>query len=159
MRLRHRLAPVPRAARTISIAVTLALSVGFLHSTPDVHAQPQRLVHCAPIAYTNDVSPSPQGVKSWLIKQALELIATGIRKGGRVVQELMSFMDASAAKAFRKHARDIADALDDIARIPDLSRRVVKDKLRVFLTKTLELNHGTAQVIVTAVDGVLAILV
>ena len=61
--------------------------------------------------------------------------------------------------AARKHARDIADALDDIAGIPDLSRRVVKDELRVFLTKTLELNHGTAQVIVTAVDGVLAILV
>jgi hypothetical protein len=41
----------------------------------------------------------------------------------------------------------------------DLSRRVVKDKLRGFLTNTLELNHGTAQVIVTAVDGVLATLV
>lgn len=150
--LAHAIPPQPASAASIPQGVTTGQS---LTSPIMVGGAPASGID---IPLATAISPSPKGVKSWLIKQALELVATGIRKGGRVVQELISYMDASAARAFRKHSGAIADALDDIAQIPALSRRVVKDKLRYFLTNTLQLDHGTAQVIVTAVDGVLAIL-
>ena len=147
------------SVKPLSIILVIALSTGIIHPITKTHAEAPSLSYDGHAPNTEHTSPSPTGVKSWLIKQALELIAMGIRKGSRVVQELVSYMDDAAARAFRKHSRAIADTLDDIVQIPDLSRRVVKDKLRYFLTHTLELNPGTAQVIVTAVDGVLAILV
>lgn len=102
-----------------------------------------------------DTQPEPHGFKSWLIKKALQYMAAAIRAGNYIVREIISHLDKKAARAFSEHADDIADGLDKIAKIPDLSVSIVREKLRYYLINDIKMNHGTAEVIVAAVEIVL----
>lgn len=64
-------------------------------------------------------------------------------------------LDKPAARAFKKHSRDIADELDKIAKIPDLTTRIVKEKLYYFLHGTLGLSGGTSLEIANLVKAAL----
>lgn len=122
--------------------------VAYAASPPDI-SQPVN-TSCA-----NGTLPDPRGVKSWLLREALEYMAAAIRSGNFIIQKIIGYLDKKAAKAFREYADDIADGLDDIAKIPDLTMNIVREKLRYFLTDQLKINHGTAEVIVGAVETVL----
>ncbi|MED3603426.1 hypothetical protein P4472_16470 [Bacillus subtilis] len=97
-----------------------------------------------------------QGIKGKIVSAAVRALAQGIRSGSWVVSKIIGWLDEGAAKAFRKHADDIADELDYIAKIPDLAVDTVRKKLYNYLVNDLEL--GDALVIAEAVEGVLWIL-
>ncbi len=71
----------------------------------------------------------PSGVKGWLVKQATQLLAAAIRHAGDSVAYVLKYLDKKAAGAFRTHAKNIARELDQTASIPDLTTRIVKEKL------------------------------
>lgn len=106
----------------------------------------------------NEPMADPRGIKSWLVKQAVELLAGAIRHGSRLAELLIAKLDDKAAKAFREHSGDIARGLEDIAEIPDLTVGIVREKLRYFLTKEIKMSHGTAGVIVEGVTYALGLL-
>ena len=56
-------------------------------------------------------------------------MAKGIRTGNKHFGKLVQVLKGSASTAFLKHSEKIADALDEIAKIPDVVLSVVKDKL------------------------------
>lgn len=58
----------------------------------------------------------------------------------------------------RFRERDCSRKLYKIANIPDVTVRVVKQKLIYFLTNELHISYGTAQVIGEAVAGALSVL-
>ncbi|WP_316274774.1 hypothetical protein [Bacillus halotolerans] len=99
-----------------------------------------------------------QGIKGKIVSAAVRALAQGIRSGSWVVSKIIGWLDEGAAKAFRKHADDIADELDYIAKIPDLAVDTVRKKLYNYLVNDLELDSGDALVIAEAVEGVLWIL-
>ncbi|SDC06558.1 hypothetical protein [Shouchella lonarensis] len=95
-----------------------------------------------------------QGVKGWIAKQAIQLLASAIRNGGKEVSKLVGYLDKGAAKAFNKNSGKIANELDKIAKIPDVTANMVKDKLYTFLTKQLKMKGGDAMQIADAVKAV-----
>jgi hypothetical protein len=48
--------------------------------------------------------------------------------------------------------------LDDIARIPDVTMKVVTEKVFYFMIEELHIAHGRAQVIRQAIEGMLWIV-
>lgn len=80
---------------------------------------------------SNEVAASnaPQGVKGRTCAAAVVLVAKGIRKGNKHFGKLVQALKGPAAATFLQHSEKIADALDDIAKIPDLVSRVVGEKL------------------------------
>ena len=100
----------------------------------------------------------PSGIKGWLVKQATQLLATAIRHGGDSVAYVLKYLDKKAARTFRTHAKSIARELEKIADIPDLTTRIVKEKLEVFLRVELKVSGGTSLQIADAVKAALDIL-
>lgn len=90
-----------------------------------------------------------------MVKQAAHLLADAIRYGGKALEYLVRHLDGKAAKVFQKYSKRIANALDDIAEIPDVTVRIVKEKIISFMTNELRINPGTAQVIGEAIAGAL----
>ncbi|WP_428265657.1 hypothetical protein [Haliangium sp.] len=97
----------------------------------------------------------PSGARGEIVKHAAMLLADAIRHGGDEAAEVLKHLDKGAAKAFRKHSGTIANALDKIALIPDLTTQIVKEKLLSFLRNVLKLQGGTALQIADAVKAAL----
>jgi len=98
------------------------------------------------------------GVKSWMVKKAVRLLADAIRHGGKAVHHVVKFLDDKAARVFHEHSGRIANGLDDIAKIPDIAVHVVKEKIIYFMINELSIRYGTAQVIGEAIEGALWIV-
>lgn len=98
------------------------------------------------------------GVKRWAVKKATRALAAGIRAGGRILNQLIGYMDDKAAQIFRKYSDRIADELESIANIPDITVKIVREKIFYFLSGPLNVGHGNALVIANAIEGVLWIL-
>lgn len=96
-----------------------------------------------------------KGAKSWAVKKAVQLMAKGIRAGNFIVHKIISYLDKKAAEVFRARSYEIAEGLDDIAKIPDLTVRIVKEKITYFMVETLKMNDGTATVIAGAIEAAL----
>jgi hypothetical protein len=151
----HRLA----MQRILCVALAATVLAAIPPRSTSANATPVEVASVAEnVRYPANGQPDPQGFKSWLIKEAVALLASAIRKGDYLVELLLSKLDAKAAKAFHKHARRIADGLDDIAQIPDITMTILREKLRYFLTNELRMNPGTAEVIVGAVETILGVL-
>lgn len=103
----------------------------------------------------SDNDKEAQGVKSWMAKKAVHLLADAIRHGGKAVHTVIGYLDDKAARVFHKHSGRIADGLDDIARIPDITVNVVGEKILYFMTGQLGISYGTVQLIRKAIEGVL----
>ncbi|SDZ16094.1 hypothetical protein [Thermoactinomyces sp. DSM 45892] len=91
------------------------------------------------------------GIRGYLVKLAAEAVAFAIRHGGSVVGELVKFLDGPAAKAFKKHSGTIADKIDDLANIPDVTAEIIKTRLYQFLKGPMNMNAGTAMQIADAI--------
>jgi hypothetical protein len=96
------------------------------------------------------------GVKSLAVKKAVLAMVKGIRKIDRISDKLTGRLDDAALTAFRQNSGRIADGLEKIAEIPDLTVKVVKEKVVVFMTKELHLEGGTAQIIGNVIEAVLS---
>ncbi len=71
-----------------------------------------------------------QGVKSWLVKQALKGMAGGIRGGASTFIRLADdWLDAAATKALRNNSGRIADVIEDVAEIPDIASHQVRSQV------------------------------
>ena len=129
------------------------------------HASPARLVDCGdtiqvgarPQTCASQVNAVhagdevPQGVRSYLTKKAVQLIAAAFRHGGDVLAYVVKWLDDDAAKAVAKNSGRIADALNDIAKIPGLTTNIVREKLYYFLKESLSLSGGVSLQIADAV--------
>lgn len=143
------------------VLLVLALALTCLPSISIATLTPAAANHAAPAGLTTESNPDnidaipqqaePRGVKSYLVKKAVELIAASLRKGGDVLKYLLKWLDDDAAKAVSKYGDKIADALDEIANIPGLTVNIVKEKLVYVLTKSCGLSGGTALQIADAV--------
>ncbi|MDQ0416696.1 hypothetical protein J2Z48_000863 [Croceifilum oryzae] len=100
-----------------------------------------------------------KGVKSYLTKLAAQLLASAIRHGGDLLGKLLKELDDDVAKAFSKNSRSIANYIDEIAEIPDVTTRIIKEKLYYFLVGTLGMNGGYAQQIANTVKWIIDNLV
>lgn len=98
------------------------------------------------------------GIKSFLVKKAVQLISASFRHGGDLVGEVLKFVDKKAADTAKRHSNDIADELDRIANVPDLTSNIVKEQLYNALTRA-GIDSGTALQIADGVKRVVDILV
>lgn len=99
----------------------------------------------------------PAGIKSAIVKALLKQMAGMIRSGANTFIDLGSkFLDDAAEKALRNHSSEIADVLDDVANFPDIATHQIRSQ--VYNGLKASLGDGTAQVIASAVEGVLWIL-
>ncbi|PFG33911.1 hypothetical protein [Sanguibacter antarcticus] len=98
-----------------------------------------------------------QGIKSWLVKQALKGVAGGVRGGASTFIRLGDrFLDAGAKTALRNNSGRIADVIEDVANLPDIATHRVRSEVYKGLKGFL--GDGTANVIANAVEGVMWIL-
>jgi len=154
----------PRVSKTgimkrvirVVVCSTIALIILISHAQPahadvTVSEAANRTVPAGEIGHAP--AGHPHGVKSLIVRELTEFLALAIRQGGDIAAWIIARLDGSAAKAFRKHARSIADELDRIAQIPDLTTRIVKEKLYYFLRNQLGLSGGTALEIADLVKG------
>ena len=100
-------------------------------------------------------TPVPAGIRGKIVSGAVRLLAKMIRNGGEYVGKVLRYLDDDAARAFRRHSKDISKELDRIAKLPDLTTEVVKEQLFNFLKNTVGLSGGTALEIADAVKAVL----
>ena len=98
------------------------------------------------------------GVKSFLVKKAVRAIASALRHGGDLVRHIVRHLDDDAARALQRYSRDIADGLDEIANIPDLATRMVREKIYHLMVNELAIDSGTALMIADAIDAALWVL-
>lgn len=61
-----------------------------------------------------------------------------------------SFLDGAAEAALRRSSSQIADAIDDVAGLPDLAGHIVREK--PFYALEGSLGGGTAKIIADAVE-------
>ena len=71
--------------------------------------------------------------------------------GAAALAYVTRWLDDDAARAVARHSNDIARGLNDIARIPDLTVGIVREKLYYFLRKECSMTGGTALQIADAV--------
>lgn len=110
------------------------------------------------ITSSENLEAQPAGLKGWFVSQGLRGIAGGIRNGADDFIRLAgNWLDDGATTALRQNSTRIADVLDDISDIPDLTTRVVKERAYNELSKFLD--PGTAQVIADALEGVLFLVI
>lgn len=98
------------------------------------------------------------GIKSFLTKKAVQAVAASFRHGGDLVSQVLKFVDKKAADTAKRHSDDIADDLDRIAEIPDLTSGIVKEQLYNALTRA-GIDGGTALQIADGVKRVVDLLV
>lgn len=89
------------------------------------------------------------GIKGYLVKLAANTVSLGIRHGGAAVGQILKHADAKAAKAFKKNSGYIADKIDEIAELPDVTAHMISDKL--FKALKGKIGGGSAKIIA---DGV-----
>lgn len=153
------------AASIVALAMTLAAGPASAAQKPE--GTPTPTVTSSVSNLPTDKIPSRdvsgpgtveiQGVKSWLVKQALKGVAGGIRGGASTFIRLAdNWLDAAATKALRKNSGRIADVIEDVAEIPDIASHQVRSQVYNGLKGFL--GHGTANVIANAVEGVMWIL-
>jgi hypothetical protein len=87
----------------------------------------------APASSQHDVEAvaaqsSPQGKLS-AVARALKLTATVFRKGGVPLAAFARKLDPDSVAPFLKHLAKICDLLDDLAKIPDATFKVVNQRL------------------------------
>ncbi len=104
-------------------------------------------------------TPIPGGIKGKIVSEATRFLAKTIRHGGKYVSKILRFLDDDAAKAFSRYSKRIAKELDSIARIPDLTTRIVKEKLYYFLKDTVGVSGGTALEIADAIKAALDFII
>ena len=93
----------------------------------------------------------PFGIKSFAFKKALKAVGWMIRKSPNAFIDLTKgFLDDAAETAIRRSSGQIADAIDDVAGLPDLAGHVVREKL--FYALEGSLGGGTAKVIADSVE-------
>ncbi|WLD72110.1 hypothetical protein QU670_02330 [Actinomyces massiliensis] len=93
----------------------------------------------------------PFGIKSFAFKKALKAVGWMIRKSPDAFIDLTKgFLDDAAETAIRRSSGQIADAIDDVAGLPDLAGHVVREKL--FYALEGSLGGGTAKVIADSVE-------
>ncbi|WIK81882.1 hypothetical protein [Micrococcus lylae] len=98
-----------------------------------------------------------QGLKSEMVKVALRGVAGAMRGGGqKFVTMADGFLDKRAADVIRRDSVRIADAIDDVANIPDVATHQVRSE--VYKRLSAIMDDGTANVIANAVEGVLWVL-
>ncbi|MFS0655726.1 hypothetical protein [Bacillus sp. 179-C3.3 HS] len=90
-----------------------------------------------------------KGFRGYLVKIAAEVVADGIRYGGKAVSLILKNADGKAAKDFTKNSNFIAKKIEEIANIPDVTSNMIKKKLYAALEP--KIGGGSAQVIA---DGV-----
>lgn len=87
----------------------------------------------APASHQHDAQEvaglsSPQG-KLTALARGLKLLATAIRKGYAPLGLLIAKLDPKSVGPFLKHSAKISDLLDDFAKIPDVTSKIVNDRL------------------------------
>lgn len=101
-----------------------------------------------------------RGAKSLAIKTTLNGIAFGLRGGGeKLIKFAGKALDKQAVKVLRKNLDFVADAIDGVARIPDLAEHVVKEKPFYAFYALRSLGHGNAMVISDAVTTLVSAVV
>lgn len=98
------------------------------------------------------------GWKSYLMKLATRALAAALRHGGDEVKHIVKYVDRDAAKLVDRYSDEIADALDDIAKIPGLTSNIVKKKLYTFLVNQLGMQPKLALQIADGVKRALEIV-
>ncbi|MGZ6502072.1 MAG: hypothetical protein ACXVC1_03925 [Tumebacillaceae bacterium] len=92
------------------------------------------------------------GVKSFFVKLAIHSLTWSIRHGESIVERvLLKYADKKSASTFYRYASTIAEKLDQLAELPDITAEIAKTKLYSFMVGTLGINGGVAMVIA---DGV-----
>ncbi|MCF6095361.1 hypothetical protein L1765_15500 [Microaerobacter geothermalis] len=97
----------------------------------------------------------PQGIKSTIVNIAVNTVASALRYGGPALEYIVGFLDKKAAASLSKNANKIADKLDYIAEIPDLTSNMVKTYVYNFLRNDLKISGGTALQIADAIKAVI----
>jgi hypothetical protein len=69
-----------------------------------------------------------QGVKGKVVADATKLLAAAIRHGGEKMVRVLSYLDGAAAVTFKRYSGNIANELDRIAKISDLTTHIVKER-------------------------------
>lgn len=89
----------------------------------------------------------------------MELAASYIRNGGKVLEKAIEYLSRDAAKAFKRWADDIADFLENLVKkwddYEEYASEYVRDQLRNFLKKKTKLSDGIIEEIVDAVEWLL----
>jgi len=150
------------AALTLAATVVMSMNPLVSAATPErgmiasQQVQQQQVAQLVTVSQPGSVEED--GLRSYLVKQALGLIADSIRYGGDALAYILRYIDDDAASALTRYADEIADELDYIATIPDVVESVVKEKLYYFLVNELGLSGGTALQIADAVVGAIGFL-
>ena len=98
------------------------------------------------------------GIKSKIVTKLVKLLASLIRKGSDKVHHIIKYLDDAAADTFRRYSGRIADGLDEIAKIPDLTTRIVREKIYHYMVNELRIASGTALQIADAIEAVFWVL-
>lgn len=109
-------------------------------SLPSPDNYPSTSTHVSAPLYDGEQDGEEMGAKSSAVKMATLALAQGIRSGSRIFHRLIGYMDGKAARVFRKYSSRLADELDSIANIPDITVIVVREKIFYFMTNTLILQ-------------------
>ncbi len=94
-----------------------------------------------------------QGIKGWIVKKAIRTVSSAIRYGGRALDYILQFLDRGAKSVLSKHANKIADKLDKIATIPDITANMAKDYIYYFMTNDLKIPGKYALQIADAIKA------
>ncbi len=94
-----------------------------------------------------------KGVKGWIVKKAIRVVASAIRYGGRILDYILQFLDRGAKNALSKYANKIADKLDRISTIPDITANMAKDYIYYFMTNDLKIPGKYALQIADAIKA------
>ncbi|MBT9283392.1 MAG: hypothetical protein KM312_12280 [Hydrogenibacillus schlegelii] len=95
----------------------------------------------------------PQGIRGKVVSFAVRQIAQAIRYGGKELNYIVGFLDRESASILSRYAYQIADRLDYIALIPDLTAEMVKTYIYNFLTIDLKLSGRVAMPIADAIKA------
>jgi hypothetical protein len=90
---------------------------------------------------------------------ATKALAAAFKHGGDEVGLVLKFVDKDAAELVKNNMRAIGDELEDIAKIPDLTSNIIKDKLYHFLVRELAVPPKAALQIADGVKRAINILV
>lgn len=99
----------------------------------------------------SEIGVEPAGAKSALVKAACKTLAAAFRYGGDALEYVLKWVDDDAAEAVAKYSDEIADQLDYISTISDLTVNMVKEYMYNFLVNNLGLSGGIAYQIADAI--------
>ncbi|MBT9282734.1 MAG: hypothetical protein KM312_08870 [Hydrogenibacillus schlegelii] len=95
----------------------------------------------------------PQGIRGKVVSFAVRQIAQAMRYGGKELSYIVGFLDREAASYLSRYAYQIANQLDYIATIPDLTAEMVKEYIFNFLVNELRLDGSIALPIADAIKA------